>query len=84
MAYTVEEGIIKRAYLCPRDHVCLTGNDGLYCKVAVLMKGAREGEEEALVDCTKNADDCPYLKKFGGTYICGCPVRREIYKSYGA
>jgi len=80
MAYEIEEEITKRAYLCPKNLVCLTGKDGLYCDVTDLMKGS--GDEALLVDCLKHIK-CPYLKRFGGTTcVCGCPVRREIYKRY--
>jgi len=78
--YEIEEEVVRRAYLCPRDHVCLTGKDGLYCKVTDLMKGS--SDEAILVDCRKGIV-CPYLKAFGKTHVCGCPVRREIHKRYG-
>ena len=80
MTYEIDESIAKRAFLCPRDQVCLTGKGGLYCRVEVLMRGT--DEEVPLVDCLKEVK-CPYLKSFGSTFICGCPVRREIFKRYG-
>jgi len=81
MAFEIDEEITKRAYLCPRNLVCLTGKDGLYCKAAVLMKGT--SEEALVVDCLKDVK-CPYLKRFSGTCVCGCPVRRRYLSVTGS
>jgi hypothetical protein len=79
MKYEIEEEVVKLADKCSRTHVCLTGEDALYCKVAILMKGT--DEEIPLLECFKGAV-CPYSKSFGETYICRCPLRREIYIRY--
>jgi hypothetical protein len=80
MKFEIEEEIVKLADKCPRDYVCLTGEGGLYCKVAVLMRG--RDDEIPLLDCDTEVD-CPYCQSFGQSYICNCPVRKEVFKRYG-
>lgn len=80
MKHEIEDNIVRLTDKCQRNHVCLTGEGGLYCKVAVLMRG--RDEEIPLLDCPEEIE-CPYCQSFGESYICNCPVRKEVFKRYG-
>ena len=80
MSYEIEDEVVSLATKCQKDHVCLTGEGALYCKVSDLMRG--RDEEIPLLDCSEDVD-CAYCQSFGKSYICNCPVRKEIFKRYG-
>lgn len=80
MSFEVDDDTIKGAGRCKKDHVCLRGEEGLYCKPSDVMSGA--SGEVALIQCPQD-EGCAYCQSFGGTTICQCPVRIEIFKRYG-
>ncbi|MGC9553971.1 MAG: hypothetical protein ACP5EK_01535 [Thermoplasmatota archaeon] len=76
MVVTVPESILARTTKCHRDFACLEEEDGRTCPVERYL-----GDGLLFVE---PADDiyCSYRTSFGHSYICGCPVRRELYLSY--
>ena len=80
MSYEIDDDTVKRALKCPKEHVCLRGEKGLHCKPSDVMSGA--SADAALIQCPED-DACPYCQSFGGTSICQCPVRIEIFRRYG-
>jgi hypothetical protein len=81
MPFKIDDKIVKQAHKCTRDHICLSGNGGLYCKVTYYMVGSNKNDKAALIECPKD-QGCPYCQSFGNTHICQCPVRMELFKRY--
>ena len=80
MSYEVDDDTIKRAVRCDKDYACLRGEEGLHCKPSDVMSGT--SGEAALIQCPEE-DGCAYCQSFGGTSICQCPVRIEIFRRHG-
>jgi hypothetical protein len=69
--------ISKRATECPKNHSCLSNQEGGRCRVDYSMEGV------PFLMLKKSSDEhCPYSFDFGNSYFCTCPVRRELYKRY--
>ena len=76
MEIRISDAIIEQATKCDRRFSCLTGNLEGSCRtrkcVADEVLFVEDGKDEA----------CAYLRSFGSSQICLCPVRKEIYRRY--
>ena len=80
MSYDIDDETVKRAVKCDKEHACLLGEEGLYCRPTDVMSG--DSADMTLIQCPEDAA-CAYCQSFGGTSVCQCPVRAEIFKRYG-
>ncbi len=83
MKFEIDKKIIDEVTLCQHNMVCLDGDVSPYCKITEC----KEGENSIIFSESKPH----YLR---GTYccyklslqppqnLCGCPVRKEIFKKY--
>lgn len=73
----VHDDFIKAAIRCKKNHSCLSGDKDNVCKVEMSI-----GEKIHFIKC-KNEDICNYRIPFGYSFVCTCPVRKELYNRYG-
>ena len=60
---------------CDKQHQCLAG-EGAHCRVEKCV-----GNEIHFVKCLQS-HYCKYVIDFGDSYLCSCPVRKEIFNKY--
>ncbi len=77
MKYELREDILKETSRCAKDCACLSDEGYPLCKVQHSV----EDGDILFVTNVQNAY-CHYLMPFGDSFMCNCPVRRELYKSY--
>ncbi len=69
----------RRKTDCPKTFACLGGKRAL-CKVKLRLGGP--GQEVLFVSCLSQTY-CAHQVRFGADgYLCGCAVRKEIYREY--
>lgn len=74
----ISEDILKETTECKRNFICLNSLDTVKtCKVISCINN-----KVHFVECA-NYYICPYLMPFGNSFICNCPVRKEIFNKYG-
>ena len=76
MDIKVDEPTIKSTTECEKRFACLNGDKSVLCKVKFSVR-----DETVFVKCL-NTEHCYYRMIFGDSFICNCPVRKEIYKLY--
>ncbi len=73
----IAEDTIKSTAKCKKDFSCLEYNDHKLCKVLYSLH-----DNVFFIECLE-WKPCAYREKFGSSsYICNCPIRKEIYKKY--
>jgi len=77
MGYVVDEETIKGTTKCLWNFACLGDTGFKPCEVC-----AAAGGEVLFVACPKE-DACSYRLPFGNSWICTCPVRKELHVKYG-
>lgn len=70
--------VIKETTQCDRCYSCLEG-----AKFNVNCKVINSINNNILFVESMNDSICSYLMPFGNSFICNCPVRKEIYIKYG-
>ena len=81
MAFKVSDEAIKGTTKCSWNFKCLEYNKSPKCAVNKPMCEVENTLENYLfVDW--NHEKCHYKLDFGDSFICLCPVRKEIYKRY--
>jgi len=70
----IDEDISKSATKCKKNLSCLSGND--ICKVESCVDG-----KIYFIKCM-NLDPCNYRISFGYSFVCNCPVRKELFNLY--
>ena len=61
---------------CDRARSCLSGNGHRLCRVEELL-------DDTILAVTPPPEmNCTHKMRYRDTYLCTCPVRREIYKRY--
>lgn len=76
MQYIVSKDIINKADKCTRDFSCLYGDKDCICDFEDAVEN-----KILFIKPIKNIM-CDYRVSFGYSYICSCPVRKELYNSY--
>jgi hypothetical protein len=78
MRYPVSKTSIEKTRKCKLNFACLGGGGSCLCPVEDCVEGnihfIRPPDPDSF---------CNYLTPFGYSYTCTCPVRKEIYNSYG-
>jgi hypothetical protein len=72
----ITEDILKMADKCRKHHSCLSGENDNLCKVELNVD-----DKIHFVKCLSQAF-CPYRISFGYSYVCLCPVRKELFDRY--
>jgi len=76
MAFKISEQAIKAADNCIYHFACLSGDEKCLCAVDDNFNG------KILFIKPHNHNACSYRMSFGYSYICKCPVRKEIFMRY--
>ena len=76
MSIEIDEAAIQEATKCHKGLSCLHSEKSQLCEVDVCIQ-----ENVLFVNCL-NKEPCNYRMRFGISYICNCPVRKEIYTTY--
>jgi len=75
---TIDEDLKVQASKCESSVGCLNGNGHKLCNVVCSC-----GDQVLFIEFQKKRR-CNYKSSFGfSSYLCNCPVRKEIYKKYG-
>jgi len=61
--------------MCPREFGCLENNEQSHCS------GTGRTDAGILLERAK-CPCCPYLRSDGGSDICTCPTRADLYDRY--
>ena len=70
----IDEDISKTATKCKKNLSCLSGND--ICKVELCVDGKIH-----FIRCM-NLEPCHYKIPFGYSFVCRCPVRKELFNRH--
>jgi hypothetical protein len=76
MEFQINEDILKNTTKCTTNFSCLSGNRTDLCKVEYNVD-----DKIHFVNCI-GSKPCNYRIPFGYSFICQCPVRKEIYNRY--
>ncbi|MBI5097786.1 MAG: hypothetical protein HZB30_00920 [Nitrospirae bacterium] len=77
MKFAIGEDIIKNATKCRSNFSCLSGENGCLCEIEDFA-----GEKIHFIIPGNATEICDYRMGFGYSYLCNCPVRKEIYNQY--
>jgi len=78
MGITVSEDTLAQTTRCRNGFFCLSGTSPDVCEVEQALGG------KPVLFVKKNTSYfCPYAGRYGTFYVCSCPVRKELYKTYG-
>ncbi len=72
----INENILKATTKCKHGFSCLSGKKDV-CKVELSVDNKIH-----FIVCLDNLP-CSYRIPFGYSYVCTCPVRKELYNRYG-
>jgi len=76
MKIEIDKETLKQTTHCDSNFKCLKNDVAELCKIESCFNG-----ELHFIKC-KDELVCNYKMPFGGSYVCSCPVRREIYNKY--
>ncbi len=77
MLFKIDKKIIEQATLCRKRFSCLQNDGEEICRVKQCVD-----DKVMFIECD-NDFYCSYLKSFGESKYCNCPVRKEIFNTYG-
>ena len=81
MELKVSDEVIEKTTECSSNYYCLENNNSLKCSANKSMCKVESAINNILfVDWDHK--DCHYKVGFGNSFMCMCPVRKEIYKRY--
>jgi len=72
----INDDFIKNANKCKKDHSCLSGDATSLCKIEFCIE-----DKVHFIKCI-DENPCNYRIPFGYSYVCTCPVRKELYNRY--
>ena len=72
----ITEETLKMADKCRKNHSCLSGQRDDLCEVELNVENKIH-----FVKCLGN-EPCPYRISFGYSFVCLCPVRKELFNRY--
>ncbi len=75
MNIKVDDNIIQKTTKCRKNFSCLSGENP-FCTVESCIE-----KEIHFIKCFSN-EPCNYRVHFGYSYVCICPVRKELYNRY--
>jgi len=77
MRFAISEDILKKAVKCRSNFSCLSGVNDCLCEIE-----DHAGENIHFINSLSATHLCNYKMEFGFSYICNCPVRKEVYNQY--
>jgi hypothetical protein len=77
MEMKVNKDTVSRTVRCAENFSCLEGSKECLCPVHDCSNG-----NVHFIHPSLKAKGCSYRLDFGYTYICSCPVRKEMYNTY--
>jgi hypothetical protein len=72
----IDESTIRSTTKCDKGFQCLHGETEQLCEVEYCVQ-----DKVCFVKCL-NIKRCSYRIHFGHSFVCNCPVRKEIFKRY--
>ncbi len=75
MNIKVDDNILKKTTKCREKFSCLSGGTP-FCRVELCIEDTIH-----FIKCVSNKS-CVYKVPFGYSYVCICPVRKELYNRY--
>jgi len=75
-AVEISEDLLKKTTRCKKDFSCLSGERKL-CRVELCVD-----DKIHFIKCVSN-EPCGYKIPFGYSFVCICPVRKELHNRYG-
>ena len=76
MDIIIDEETIEKTTNCDKNFNCLSNELHVYCPVKRCVDG-----KVHFIKCLEG-NSCTYMLRFGDSYMCTCPVRKEIFKRY--
>ncbi len=76
MVFKIDEDVLKNTTKCKKNFSCLTGETNI-CRVELCV-----ANKIHFIKCVDNLP-CGYRIPFGYSYVCICPVRKELHNRYG-
>ena len=76
MDINISDEVQKLATKCPKDFCCLKKDHKDSCAVLDCVN------KEVIFVKASDRKACPYKHSFANEFICGCPVRKEIFNKY--
>ncbi len=77
MKLAMNKDVINNTTKCKKGLSCLKGNEEILCEVNDCVDG-----KVLFILPKDNTGFCEYKMAFGYSFICNCPVRKEIYNNY--
>ncbi len=77
MKTDIDKELLKKADKCPHNFICLTTGQKPRCAISEIVN-----DKVHFLEC-RPPFICNYQHSFGSSFICTCPVRKEIYKKQG-
>ncbi len=77
MRFILDKDILKRASRCRDNFSCLSGEGDCLCEIEDFA-----GEKIHFIKPGNKGGICNYKMGFGYSFLCNCPVRKEIYNKY--
>ena len=78
MSIEIDQAIIEETTKCTKCHGCLSGTVRPLCKISNTVGS------KVVFTCSEEPNGCTYQSSFGYSFMCSCPVRKEIYRIYKA
>jgi len=75
MNIKVDDNIKQKTTKCRKNFSCLSGETPI-CRVDLCIENKIH-----FIKCVNN-ESCGYRVSFGYSYVCTCPVRKELYNCY--
>ncbi|MCX9011739.1 MAG: hypothetical protein OIN66_11535 [Candidatus Methanoperedens sp.] len=72
----ISEDILKKTSRCKKNFSCLSGEISTLCKVEFCIE-----DKIHFIRCVTTMP-CSYKIPFGYSYVCICPVRKELHNRY--
>ena len=76
----VSDEVRRAATNCKKEFSCLERERNNICTVLCTKEDCINGIVH-FIKCL-NEGSCSYQHSFGDGFICGCPVRKEIFNKY--
>jgi hypothetical protein len=71
----INKELIKETTKCQKSFDCLNNDKHIFSKVENCVNNKIH-----FVKCSDYS--CSYLVSFGNSYVCSCPIRKEIFNKY--
>ena len=81
MKVEIDEHVINNTIKCLWDYACLSNNNDNNHKICEINN--KEYSGVVFIKYREEIKECNYSERFGSSsYLCTCPVRKEIYRKY--